>query len=178
MDFEEDAAAGPTQEQLNAVAHLARRQVELEQQIQETEEQLQALKREHRDVAENKLPDLLEEAGVHSLALADGRRVAMDTKLYCSVPQNRKKWVADWLEQHGHGALVQEDVLIPFERGEQEQVQELRSLLEQHGIHRYQVAENVNTTRLKSLLNELLEAGENPPLDQFGAYLRRATKVE
>ena len=177
MDFEEDAQQGPTQEQLNAVAELARQQVELEQQIEEAQQRVKDLEKQHRAIAEQKLPDLLTEAGLSTIGLSDGTQVRVDTKLYCSVPKTRKKWVADWLEQNGHGALVQEDVHVPFERGQKEQVQALVQILEQYGFDRYSVSEDVNTARLKSLLNELLEAGENPPLEEFGAYLRRSAKV-
>ena len=176
IDFEQEVQQGPTQEQLSRVSGLAEQQVDLEQRIEETEAELKRLKEEHRKVAEDALPEALQEAGLSSITTQDGTKVEVEEKLYCSVPKARKEWVRQWLEHQGHGALVQYRVVAALGKGDQARADELVRMLQEQGVQAGQEAD-FHTGQLKSLLNEMIQEGEDVDLSQFGAHLRRAAKV-
>ena len=182
INFEEDVtqeqAAGPTDADLRKVSTLAARQVELEAGVRYLERELKKEKERLRKVAEVELPELLlNELGLSMFAMADGTKVEVKDSLKCSVPKKNLKEVSKWLADHGHSALVKRDVVLPFDKGEDDRIATLETLLLDSGYSQYAVNEAVHTGQLKQLIQELEEEGEEVPLDLFGAYHHKATKV-
>lgn len=182
IDFEADAeqaeSSGPTDADLRKVATLAQRQVELEASVAQLENDLKKEKERLRKVAEVELPELLlNELNLSMFALADGTKVEVKDSLKCSIPKKNLPKVAQWLVERNHGALVKRDVVLPFDKGQDEQVAELATLLEANGFSQYAVNEAVHTGQLKKLIQELEEEGEDVPLPLFGAYHHKTSKV-
>ena len=177
-DVKEQEAQGPSDEALRKVATLTNRQLELEDSVAELERQLKQEKERLRKVAEVELPELLQnEIGLTMFALADGTGVEIKDSLKCNIPKKNAGAVAEWLRENGHGALVKQDLLLPFDKGEAEKVKQITELLEEHGFSQYQINEAVHTGQLKSLIKELEEEGEDVPLSLFGAYHHKAAKI-
>lgn len=161
------------------MSQLATQQVELEQQLAAAEAEVKRITKDLRDVAENKLPEALLEAGVSEFTLADGTRVGVAETLYCSVPKKRLDEVIEWLRQTENAAMVRQDVVLSFDKEEDEQVQALVELLrESPWGNRYSLAPSVNTTSLKKLIREMREEGEDVPMELLGAYIKRASVVK
>lgn len=181
LDFEEDVPVeGPELQDsdLRKVSVLVQRQVELEASVAHLESELKKEKERLRKVAEVELPELLvNELNVSMFALGDGTRVEVTDKLLCSVPKKNMPLVAKWLVDNNHGAIVKNDVTLPFDKGETEKVAELSRVLEDAGFSQYSVKESVHTGQLKKLIQELEEAGEDVPLSLFGAYHHKTSKV-
>jgi len=179
QDTEQEQAAGPTDSDLRKVATLAERQVELEAEVEHLADELKQAKERLRKVAEVELPELLlNELNMSMFALADGTTVEVKDSLKCSVPKKNLKQVAQWLVDHGHGALVKRDVTLPFDKGQEQQVEDLTNMLLDNGFSQFAVNEAVHTGQLKKLIQELEEEGEDVPLSMFGAYHHKASTVK
>ena len=181
IDFEQeaDSAQGPTNEQLSQVASLANYQRELEQEVEYLEGELKKAKDRLRKVREVDLPDMLvNQCGLQGMTLADGKEVAIEEKMYCSVPKKNLDWVCNWLSENGHGALVKRDITLPFNKGEEEQVQKVTEVLTDAGFDRYTIQQAVHTGQLKTLIKELQEQGAEGPTEKMGAYTQRQTVVK
>lgn len=165
-------------DQLKRIADLVTMQVELERSIAETEASLKHLKGELQAVSEGALPTVLDEAGIAAFTTKDGRIVTMVEKMFMSIPRARRDACARWLVEHDLGSLVREDVVISFERGEEKRVAALQDVLEREGYSEWSVDESMNTGSVKAALAELMERGDDVPLEQFGGYIRRMSVVK
>jgi len=180
--FEDDAqeATGPSTEQLSEIARLAAHQLELEAAVEHCEKELDDAKRKLRAVSEDKLPALMEAAGVSQFTTTNGANISLDEKLYCSVPKKRMDEVCAWLERVSADTLIQTDVGMRFDATESKLADALLDVLRDMAPEyqdRLAVARSVNTGRLKSLIKELREAGEDVPMSMLGAYIQRKSTI-
>ena len=177
IDFENEVPA-PSDEQLGLIAKLARRQVEYEEQVAIADEAFKKAKANLRRIQEKELPAAMEAIGMESFTLKSGETISVKEKLYASISKKDKPAAIRWLMEHEHGSLVKEDVIVSFEKGDNESVRVLQKLLEVNGITNFTVDENVNTASVKAMIKELLSEGMEVPLELFGAYFHRTAEVK
>jgi hypothetical protein len=123
------AAARPYQPEppsLDGLRNLASRARSLEQEKADLEERLKATNKELNELYFRTLPDVMDEAGVGSIALpADGNNPPVELKaqpyyaanIAAGWPPERRQAAFDWLDQHGHGDLIKTEVTVRFDRG-------------------------------------------------------------
>lgn len=166
-----------TPENLSALAELAKTQKRLERNVELAQDNLKKAQQELRRVQEKEIPDLMMECGVETFVTTDGLKISVKENLYASIAKSRKIEAAQWLIQNGQGSLVQEDVVVHFDSGEQERVSRLQETLESAGFSDWSTMEAMNTARVKSAIKEMLSDGVDVPLDLFGAYFLRSAKI-
>lgn len=176
IDYEEKATV--TDDQIKTISTLARKQIELMHAYDRAEKELKAAKIALYNVQEKELPEAMLAAGMEAFTLATGEKVSVKETLYASIAQKNKNAAIAWLMDNGHGEIVKENVLLPFEKGEHEKVVELLEILEENGYLNHAVDDVVNTATVKSLIKELLEKGEAVPLELFGAHFARKAEVK
>jgi chaperonin cofactor prefoldin len=174
-DFDNDLA--PSDAALSNVAALANRQLELEAEVAELEEQLKNKINELRKISDDELPTALKQAGLDEIKLESGVRITVKDELTCSVSADKKPWVLNWLRKHKHDDIIKKEVAVIIPKGSDPKV--LARL--QKGIERleldYAVEENFNTGTLKALIKEQLENGKPLQLDKFGAFQINKAKI-
>lgn len=171
---------GPAQA---AAQHL----LSLRARIASLEESLSEAKAEFNDYQFNKLPDLMDQAGIDRFGLpAQGNEPAYDIRL---TPYYRANIAADWPEEKrkdafnaltdfGSEDLIKAEVIVALPRGEKSKALELIKLLEAEGVHP-SLKENVHWQTLTAWLKEQFEAGnELPPLDVIGAQVGRIATLK
>lgn len=102
VDDEEESAGD-----VPAVVQLALRMKALKADIDAREASLKEVQRAYDDVRKKLLPDAMAAAGVKNLKLADGGSVYVQTKTQASVKEGDRPAFYRWLEERGHGGLVQ-----------------------------------------------------------------------
>lgn len=150
---------------------------EAQKHVNECEDDLKRAQKALRDLAEFKIPELMDELGVMSLTLTNGIKVDIKEDLRISIPKDRKAEAINWLISNGHGGLVKNKVLVEFGVGEEETAKDLAEVLTDQ-YENVQCDSDVNTNSVKSLLKTLLEEGEDVPLETFNAYRQRVTKTK
>ena len=177
INFEEDAPA-ITQEALGNITKLAAGVVTNEKEVARIEEQLKQAKAKLRQVQERDLPEAMLACNMETFVTTDGLKVSVKETLYASVAAKNKKAAAKWLVANELGALVKEDVVVSFDGGKHEGVEQLIQLLENSGVNNFTTAESMNTASIKSAIKELLGEGVEVPLELFGAYFARKAVVK
>lgn len=164
---------------LSAINVLAQEQIKLQSEIEDAEEQLKNLKRQYIVVSQQKLPEIMDDAGITDFKTTTGHRIRVKKDMYCSVPKARKLEIAKWLINHGYAHVISEDVLVRYTKGQEEKAKQFAHELEERGFDNYTVEENFNTATLKALLKERQDVVDIPDdLEFFGAYEVTQAKIE
>jgi len=166
-----------TDAEIEQIADLAQRQKTLDKEIDKMQESLDQVKEQRRKVAEEDLPAALDQAGVSDVTLSDGSRIAVKSDLKVNIPKSKKEDAAEWLVNQGASALVKEDIHVPFNRGQEEQVNELTRELEENG-YTYNVQPEMHTGSVKKFLKEHMEEGGDLPEDVMNVFYYRETEIK
>lgn len=150
------------------MAELARALVEADTGVDEAEGALKDAKERARVLREETIPAAMQEMGLEEVKLETGQKISIKQDVYASVPAASKGQAYDWLNEHGFGGLIKVEVSTTFAKGEQEQAIQLHKQLAEQGLQP-DLDQSVHAQTLKAFLREQIAAGNNIPLDLFGA---------
>jgi len=176
INFEEDIT-GPTNEQLTEISKLASIQQRQEADVEKLEGLLKTAKKALRKTSEDDLPGAMQAAGMEEFKTITGLTVKVKETLYASIPKARKPSAIAWLLDHAQSALIKEDVIIPFDKGDHDRMSALTASLEEGG-YTVVINETINTGSIKAMIKEMLENGQDVPLDTFGAYFHTRSEIK
>ena len=179
MNFEKDAAATPVSiDDLKNITSMAADVQRREHDVAVIEETLKKAKAELRKVQEHDLPEAMLACNMETFVTSDGLKVSVKETLYASIAAKNKVEAGKWLIENELGALVKEDVIVGFDGGDHEAVQELLDKLILLGTYNVTTSESMNTASIKAAIKELLADGKEVPLELFGAYFSRKAVVK
>lgn len=176
-EIEKDAEAGASGDLLKQITALSELQIKYESELDRAEQQVKAVKEKLRDISENKLPDLLAEAGMLEFTLTTGEKIVIAEDFYCSVPVDRRGEVIAKLREDGVGELITNKIEVDLAKGQDNLAGDVLGYVESMGLMAKR-AEGVNTASLKKYLREQIDEGSDIELSFYGAYLSRRTKVK
>lgn len=130
----------------------------------------------HRDLTERQLPDLLDEMGLEEVKTLAGLEVKVNTDILASITKENEPAAFQWLNDNGHGNLMKRAVTVAFNKGQEDQANELMRTLSGK-FAAVSVATKVHPSTLKSFVRERLGEGKEVPEDIFGVYRRRVAKI-
>lgn len=154
------------------------RQLDVEdKEIERIEEELKAAKARRTKLVEQIIPQTFEDMGLDddSVIKVDGKAVTIKTTIYASPKAADREQVYDWLEENGHGGLIKRTGV--FETGRDNEAKFRRWI---NSIKTYpgEFKRTVAPQTLKAFVSEQLDAGEDIPMELFGAYTRRVATVK
>jgi hypothetical protein len=179
-DWEKEAAdfnAAPDTNALSDIAKMAAKMMALDEEIESATVSLDALKKARVKVAEVDIPVAMEGAGLQGITLANGRQLTVKENLFASIPKGNKASAAAWLVEHDHASLIETEVKVAFDRGDEDLAKDLKALLIAQGFKPI-VTDDMNTARVKSAINEMREQGIDVPLPLFGAYIKKEAVIK
>jgi hypothetical protein len=163
---------------LSGLVALAERQLDWESTITDLEAQLKEAKENQRRIAERDLPDAMEEIGVESFTLKDGRVVTVKLDYHASIPVVRQGEAFGWLRTNGHDGIIKRNVTVKFGKGEDNEAEELVQVLkdtfpespftDKHSVH---------PQTLKAFVREQMEQGVDIPIETFGIFVRNVARI-
>lgn len=118
-DLEVEAAPVPTDDLLNNVAALARRQLEVEGEIAELTARLAQKNLDLKAIREGSLPLAMTEVGMTKFTMTGGYEVVVKDGVFGSITKENTEAAHKWLEDHGHGDLIKRTITITFGKGEE-----------------------------------------------------------
>lgn len=157
-----------TNEELAQVTALAELQVKQENQVEYLEEELKAAKERLRKTSDNDLPNAMAEIGMSSFVLTNGHKITIKEEVYASIPKEEQERAFTWLRNHEFGALIKNQIIAEFGKGEDAEAHKAALMLAEHGWKPTQ-KESVHPMTLKAFIREQLSEGHEVPLDFFGA---------
>jgi hypothetical protein len=179
-DFEDTIASSVEkidQQGLQTVAELARKIRDHEAQIENLEQLAQSLKKELLKFTDEDMPAMLAEIGISSFALDDGSTVQVKQTYGASILVNNRPQAYDWLRDNGYDDIIKNTVLCQFGRGEDDKANAFSAFAEQEGFVPTQKTE-IHPQTLRAFVKERCEAGEEFPMELFGAYVGQRAVIK
>jgi len=176
MDIEKMSNIDINQDSVKSISDKCNQLKNLKSQVEEQEEKLSLLKNKARDLEERVIPEMMQEAGVSLLKLADGSTVEVKPFYAAKIPESRVEEAFSWLRGKGFEDLIKNTVTASFSRGQDNQVSELIKVCEDNGFA-YNKKEKVEPMTLKAFVKEQVETGKELPFDLFGVYIANKTKI-
>ena len=171
-----DSAAAPLSG-LGKISSLAERYTDLDEEIKDVEARLKFLKEQAREIAEKQLPEAMAEVGVAKFTLTDGSEVTVKPYYSAKISDEKREECFGWLQDHGHEALIKEEVVLTFNRGEHEKAKEFKVQLEEQGME-YSGKMGVHPQTLTAFVKEQVESGAEFPLELFNVYIGQIAKIK
>ena len=170
-------------DKLQAVSHWIKKQVLLEDLKESLETQLKQCEKDLAEVAEQKLPEALMQAGVKKFETEDGLGVKTETVYYPAVNKPDLPKFFEWLAEKENDGIVNADVIIPFGKGAYKEAKELKerlvSLLDEFDIEvpeEPQVSGDIHWATFRAFAREQAEAGTKFP-DIYSVYNITRAKI-
>ena len=145
-------------------------------EISALEEKLKQLKNTETTLSEQTIPNLMQKAGVSLIKLKDGSSVEVKPFYAARIPSSKVEEAFGWLRQNGHGDLIKNNVMVTFQRKQDNEAKSLVADLREKG-HNVKQAEKVEPMTLKAFVKEQIQDGKNVPADLFGVYVANKTKI-
>jgi hypothetical protein len=177
IDYGTEHEATPASGQLAQLTDLVDQMAAEEQRVAEIELELQRAKATVRSFAENRIPELMRAVGVETITTSSGLVVGLKTNYRASpkVADRERAWA--WLEEHGHGGLLKRNLTVGFGRGEDELAAELLEQL-QAKFSNVKEDRGVHPQTLKAWAKEMIESGQDLPMDVFGVEVIESAVVK
>lgn len=156
----------------------ADRQEAIESEIEDLQNKLDEAKGRLKDVSEREIPQLLE--GMEGrVILPDGRIIIINEKIRASLPKEKAPDAINWLDEHGHSAIVKRRFTIEFGKNDDKWADKFeRDLRQRKKPLNVKRDKTVHAQTLTAFVKESLSKGEDIPLDLFGVYRQRVAKID
>ena len=147
---------------LSAVSRLAQEVDVLEQQVAATEKRLKDEKRELRVITDERLPEAMEALGFEKLVLTDGAQVEIKETVSLTINKADRPEAHEWLDDNGYGDITKYIVTIVCGRGDDELLEQIRTLCAKLGIP-FKEETKVESATLRGWGREMVAAGVSLP---------------
>jgi len=180
QDFEENQATSVEkidQNGLTSVAGLARLIRDTEATVEKLEESLKTCKKDLQKLTDEEMPAMLAEMGISSFSLDDGSTVQVKQTYGASILVNNRPDAYNWLRDKGYDDIIKNTVVCQFGRGEDDRASSFSAFAEQQGFIPEQKTE-VHPQTLRAFVKERCEAGEDFPMELFGAWVGQRAVIK
>jgi hypothetical protein len=169
-----DAASDSTA--LAELAELVAQLAEAEQAMYDAEDNLRRAKQRVRQISEMQIPEVMDRVGVREFVTKTGAKISVKESIRCSVPAAKRAEAWQWLRDNGHGSLVKSTVSVSFGKEQIQDAELFRRQCEEQGML-VKSEEKVEPATLKKFIKDSLDSGTDIPMELFGAYNQKQTKV-
>lgn len=179
--LEEDAKKQreiPTDEKLSKLTSICRRLVEKEREYSDYKSLAGKSYEQLKDIREKEIPDAMMSLNISKFVMDDGTEIAVKDELYASINESKRKEALEWLDNNGLGDIIKHDITISFARGEHEEAERIKGVLQDNGQDSYLEKATVHPQTLKATFKDLRNKGEEIPDGLFNWYETPLAKVK
>lgn len=116
------------------------------------------------------IPDVLDDMGVSSLTLEDGRKISLQDFVSVKIEDENRPAAYAWLQNKGHGDLIKHTFTVALsgsaEQKDDAEIRAVRNALEDRGVP-FSEEEKIHPSTLKAFVAEQLEKGTTFPSAVF-----------
>jgi hypothetical protein len=120
----------------------------LQRDIERLSASLDTLNKRLVQIFEVEMPGILEEFGLTEARLSTGERITVANKIYTSISEAHQSAAFAWLKEHGLGDIIK--------------------TVTKTAVH---------PSTLRAQIRDLLEAGEDVPMDLFSVHQKRVAEI-
>lgn len=178
INFEEDKQEIIEKTDLDTLSQQCYKLQGLEKELEDLEKQVKKKKEEYDNLSSEVIPDILAEQGITSIKLSDGSTIEVRKVFSCTIPKdpNKKEACYEWLRQNDLGDIVKNNVSVDFGKGEDDRAKNFFGSAVNQGFEPNQ-STKVESSTLRALYRERVEAGLDMPSDLFHLYVKDQTKI-
>ena len=176
MDFE-NISINVDENKIGTISEKCNELLSLQKEIVTKKAELSVVEDRANILQELVIPDLMQEAGVSFIKLADGSSVEVKPSIKASITLDNAEKAYSWLRENGHGDLIKNTLTASFNKEEDGKASYLMKLFEEQGYN-YQRKEKVEPMTLKAFVSEQIERGKNVPMDLFSVYISNKTTIK
>jgi len=180
QDYEQTVASSVEkidQQGLTSVAALARTIRDKEARIEALEEELKDEKKSLLKLTDEDMPAMLAEVGLSSFVLDDGSTVDIKQTYGASILVQNRPQAFEWLREQGYDDIIKNTVACQFGRGEDDLASAFAAFAQQQGYTPEQKTE-VHPQTLRAFVKERVEAGDEFPMELFGAWVGQRAVIK
>jgi hypothetical protein len=177
----------PPKDKLDQLRELVAQARDIESEIEHLEEQLKIANKKSFELCHDKLPKLMDEAGLPSITLAaEGNHpevVATASPFYAASiaakwPEEKRRKAMEWLDNNGFGDLIKTRVEANFPRETLAKARKFAQEASKAGATT-DIKESVHSGTLSAWLREQVEEkGYIPPLELIGGVIGRVVNLK
>lgn len=150
----------------------------IDAKVNETEMELSVLKSARKTIAEESLPILMEQAGVNTVKLTNGRKI--EVKDFVDARIKNPDVAFNWLRDTNNDSIIKNQITITLGKNEDVRAQAIiNTLKDSHDVDA-DVKIGVHNMTLKSFCRDALdnpELAESLPREAFGIYEGKRAKI-
>ena len=159
------------------IAESCNKLLETQKKILTTEEELKKLKDVETTLSEQTIPNLMQQAGLSLLKLADGTGVEVKPFYSARIPASKSEEAFNWLRENGHGDLIKNQVSLEFGMKQDNEAKSIIEELKAKGLPVKQKT-TVHPSSLRGFVREQIQdLGKDVPAELFGTYVANKTKI-
>ena len=177
MDLEAESIVSVDTGMSSDIAESCNKLLETQKKILTTEEELSKLKEVETTLSEQTIPNLMQQAGISMLKLADGSSVEVKPFFSARIPASKNEEAFYWLRENGHGDLIKNQVTLEFGMKQDNEAKSLVEELRNKGLP-VQQKTSVHPSSLRGFVREQIQdLGKDVPAELFGTYVANKTKI-
>ena len=166
----------------NALAHLhglVNEQHELELEVARLQQQLQ-LKQDQLKLHQEKiLPEAMLELGLSTFGTPSGLQVSLEESIHASIPKKFQDDAFTWLDENNESGMIKRSFEIKFNKDEEKLANKFVADLNKRKTRlRVDMKKKVEPMTLKAWVTRSLEEGREIPLELFGVFRRKVSRVK
>ena len=158
------------------LSQLVRNLRTVENDIEDAETHLKALKQEKHKLSVENIPALMDEMGVERLDV-DGVTVERKMIVAASIPVANKDQAFDWLRDNNLDDIIKNDVVVSFSAGQDNMAGAVIDDLRTQGLDPAQKT-HIHPSTLKSWVRQRVEAGKELDFDTFGVFVGNEATIK
>jgi len=166
---------------LETLTNLAKRQLEIESQLADLEQQTKEAAKALLQISETDIPELMDTLEVSEFKMADGRVISIKESVHAKIPEEYREAAFSYLRERGLDGVIKNNVIVSFGKGEDEEAEGLLQVLRsQEGLEdKVSQKQDIHHSTLKALVKEMLDEDDDGefPRDTFGVFVRRASVI-
>jgi hypothetical protein len=166
---------------LAVISGVALEQKQAELKVARLEEELKAAKEELRVIAEDRLPQLMDDAKQTTLTTTDGIQIEVKTTVRGSIPKTNPGPALEWLEKNGHGNLIKRSFDIVFGKDDEAWAKKFQSDLDKRKKKlNYKIERGVHASTLQAFVRNQLEEGaiDSDAMKVLGVFEQRVSSID
>tara|TARA_Y100001938_G_C7895534_1_gene331944 strand:- start:18 stop:563 length:546 start_codon:yes stop_codon:yes gene_type:complete len=177
MDLEAESIVSIDTGMSSDIAESCNKLLDVQKKISTAEEEMKKLKEVETTLSEQTIPNLMQQAGISMLKLADGSSVEVKPFYSARIPASKSEQAFDWLRENGHGDMIKNQVSLEFGMRQDNEAKALVEELKQKGLA-VQQKTSVHPSTLRGFVREQIQdLGRDVPAELFGTYVANKTKI-
>ena len=177
MDLEAESIVSIDTGMSSDIAESCNKLLDIQKKISTAEEEMKKLKEVETTLSEQTIPNLMQQAGISMLKLADGSSVEVKPFYSARLPASKSEQAFDWLRANGHGDMIKNQVSLEFGMRQDNEAKALVEELKQKGLA-VQQKTSVHPSTLRGFVREQIQdLGKDVPAELFGTYVANKTKI-